>query len=254
MRSFIKNLIQKKGSGIVRYSPESSETFPDFDQADFHLINKIQQFTLTSPERIFALIRAVEYIASSNIPGDIVECGVWRGGSIMAVASTLLRLGRTNRHLFLYDTFEGMTEPTEHDISFAGAKASDLLRRRINRRRNTTNPICANAPLDQVRESVLSIGYDANKIHFVKGRVEDTIPEISPERVSLLRLDTDWYESTRHELIHLFPRLSTGGVIIIDDYGHWQGAKKAVDEYLKENRISLLLNRIDYTGRIGIKC
>src|ERR1700730_13633796 len=135
MKSFIKYLIRKKGSGLARYSPESSEAFPDFAQADFHLINKVQQFTLTSPERIFALIRAVEYVANSHIPGDIVECGVWRGGSIMAVASTLLKLGKTDRHLFLYDTFEGMTVPTEHDISFAGAKASDLLRRRINRRR-----------------------------------------------------------------------------------------------------------------------
>ena len=68
-----------------------------------------------------------------------------------------------------------------------------------------------------------------------------------------MRLDTDWYESTKHELTHLFPLLSSGGVIIIDDYGHWQGAKKAVDEYFEENNIKILLNRIDYTGRVGIK-
>jgi O-methyltransferase len=79
------------------------------------------------------------------------------------------------------------------------------------------------------------------------------LPEFAPECISLLRLDTDWYESTRHELIHLFSRISKGGVIIIDDYGHWKGAREAVDEYIRENNIKILLNRIDYTGRIGVK-
>ena len=83
--------------------------------------------------------------------------------------------------------------------------------------------------------------------------MEETIPTHIPHAISLLRLDTDWYESTKHELTHLFPLLSPGGVIIIDDYGHWQGAKKAVDEYFEENKIKILLNRIDYTGRIGVK-
>lgn len=88
---------------------------------------------------------------------------------------------------------------------------------------------------------------------FVKGKVEDTVPEKAPDRISLLRLDTDWYESTYHGLLHLYPRLSVGGVLIIDDYGHWAGAKKAVDQYLNENHLKLLLNRIDDTGRIGVK-
>jgi hypothetical protein len=96
-------------------------------------------------------------------------------------------------------------------------------------------------------------GYDREKISFVKGKVEETIPDNAPQSISLLRLDTDWYESTRHELIHLYPRLSHGGVIIIDDYGHWLGARKAVDEYIEQNNLCLLLNRLDYTGRIGVK-
>ena len=103
-----------------------------------------------------------------------------------------------------------------------------------------------------MKESVGSINYPAHKIHFIKGKVEDTIPEQSPEKIALLRLDTDWYESTKHELIHLFPRLAIGGVIIIDDYGHWQGARKAVDEYLAEHQIALMLHRVDVTARIGI--
>jgi O-methyltransferase len=83
--------------------------------------------------------------------------------------------------------------------------------------------------------------------------VEDTIPASVPEQIALLRLDTDWYESTKCELEILFPRLVKGGVIIIDDYGCWQGARKAVDEYFNKNNIAILLNRMDDTGRIGIK-
>jgi len=104
-----------------------------------------------------------------------------------------------------------------------------------------------------VRKAVLGTGFDPSRVHFVKGKVEDTLPSQAPERIGLLRLDTDWYESTRHELEHLYPRLVSGGVIIIDDYGHWQGARKATDEYLAGHRVPLLLNRVDYTARIGVK-
>jgi hypothetical protein len=104
-----------------------------------------------------------------------------------------------------------------------------------------------------VQRAVRSTGYDPGKIHLIKGKVEDTVPGAAPTKIALLRLDTDWYESTRHELEHLFPRLSPGGVIIIDDYGHWQGARRATDEFLAQHNIPLLLNRIDYTARIGVK-
>ena len=109
------------------------------------------------------------------------------------------------------------------------------------------------APLDAVREAVLSSGYPSRKITFVKGRVEDTLPQAAPEKIAILRLDTDWYESTRHELETLYPRLVRGGVLILDDYGHWQGAKKAVDEYIEKNDLKLFLSRTDYTGRVAIK-
>ncbi len=100
---------------------------------------------------------------------------------------------------------------------------------------------------------MLSTGYPKEKIHLIKGKVEDTIPENIPKEIALLRLDTDWYESTKHELIHLFPLLKPNGILIIDDYGHWEGARKAVDEYISDNNIHILLNRIDYSGRISVK-
>ncbi|MCW2967337.1 MAG: macrocin O-methyltransferase, partial [Solirubrobacteraceae bacterium] len=104
-----------------------------------------------------------------------------------------------------------------------------------------------------VRNTVLGTGYPPERIHFVRGPVEETLPEHAPERLALLRLDTDWYESTRAEMEHLYPRLSDGGVLIIDDYGHWDGARRAVEEHFAANGDAPLLHRIDYTGRIGIK-
>jgi hypothetical protein len=104
-----------------------------------------------------------------------------------------------------------------------------------------------------VKNVLYGTGYPVHKIHFVQGRVEETIPACAPDPISLLRLDTDWYASTKHELVHLFPRLSHGGVIIIDDYGHWKGSREACDEYFRSNGIPILLNRIDYTGRIALK-
>jgi len=105
----------------------------------------------------------------------------------------------------------------------------------------------------EVQANLRSTGYDEEKLIFVKGMVEDTIPGLAPESIALLRLDTDWHASTRHELIHLYPRLQPGGVMMIDDYGHWQGARKAVDEYLSGLDVPLLLQRVDYTVRSAIK-
>jgi hypothetical protein len=237
----------RTGYDFVKYQ----EGIPvDFDQDAIQTIRSVKPYTMTSSERLYALIQAVKYVVKNDIPGDIVECGVWKGGSMMAVAKTLLNLGHIDRQLYLFDTFEGMPRPHDVDVSYHGGKAS----KKYEKRRTTDNSSrWAFASLDEVERAMYETGYDMAKICFVKGKVEETIPNNAPQIISLLRLDTDWYESTRHELIHLYPRLSYGGVIIIDDYGHWLGTKKAVDEYMEQNNICLLLNRLDYTGRIGVK-
>jgi O-methyltransferase len=120
-------------------------------------------------------------------------------------------------------------------------------------RKDDAESIWCYAALDEVRRNVGEMGYPGEKLHFVQGKVEDTIPGSAPEQIALLRLDTDWYESTRHELIHLYPRLSAGGVLIVDDYGHWQGSRRAVDEWIAQAGVRILLNRIDYTGRVAVK-
>ena len=169
----------------------------------------------------------------------------------MAIALALQQLGDESRDIYLYDTFAGLTAPTEADIAISGASAEQKFdEQKISDESSTW---CLST-LDETRENVLRTGYPSDKLHFVEGMVEDTIPRIvPPEGIALLRLDTDWYESTKHELVHLFPLLADNGPLIIDDYGHWEGAKKAVDEYFSENGLGIFLGRIDYTGRIGIK-
>lgn len=244
---FTKWLGESFGLQIV-----DAEAFPlDFDKDDVEIVRAVQPYTMTSRERIYALLNAVRYIVQNDIPGDIVECGVWKGGSVMAAAMELLRLGRTDRRFFLYDTFQGMPEPTAIDIDLKRGKSA--VGSFEQWKDNEGGSSWCFAPLDDVKETLSTVGYDMTRMFLVKGKVEDTIPANAPATIALLRLDTDFYESTLHELTHLFPRLSHRGVLIVDDYGQWQGARQAVDQYVMENNLGILLNRIDYTGRIGVK-
>jgi len=219
----------------------------DYDQAAKETILAVRRRTMTSSEKLFGLVSAVRHVVRHDIPGDIVECGVWRGGSMQAVARTLREAGVVDRELYLFDTFEGMTPPSEADRRIDGRSAASMLAES-----KPTAPVWAAASLEDVRAGMAEVGYPADRVHYVKGRVEDTLPREAPERIAILRLDTDWYESTRHELQHLYPRLSSGGILIIDDYGWWQGARQAVDEFLEETGERLLLLRLD-RGRIAVK-
>jgi hypothetical protein len=240
---------KKMGYHIQPYAPPS--VFPrDYDEETRRQILDAKNYSMTPVGRLVALCNAVDYIVAHEIPGDIVECGVWKGGSMMAAAQTLLRRRHTDRHLYLFDTFEGMSAPTSADRTWDGTSAEEILEK--NRNPDNTNRFC-NAPLEEVQSTMSKTGYDPAKIHFVKGKVETTLPDQAPPAIALLRLDTDWYESTLHELRHLFPRLSRGGIVIFDDYGSWQGARKAVDQYLKETGVPLFLNIIDDEARIAVK-
>ena len=249
MKRLLKTILRRFGYDLVRYSPNSElASAPDMSEAEHKIMLAAKPFTMTSVERMAALIKAVTYVTQNGIAGDIAECGVWRGGSMMTVALTLLAHGDRSRSLYLFDTFEGMSSPSRDDKSLDGVSADVQLERDPQ----GTGVWCY-ASLEDVRANILSTGYPEEKIHLIKGKVEDTIPRHIPSSLSLLRLDTDWYESTKHELRHLYPLLNTKGILIIDDYGHWQGAKKAVDEYFAELGVKVYLHRIDYTGRILVK-
>jgi O-methyltransferase len=228
-----------------------SQLLRDINGDDVALMDGVRPYTMTGPERLHALIQAVRYVVAAGVQGDVVECGVWRGGSMMAVASTLLRCDSATRRLWLYDTFEGMTKPTDVDVDIAGRSARDDFAR--HRVAGEDGSSWYAASLDEVRSNMARTGYPSDLVSFVPGQVEQTLPDDAPDNIALLRLDTDWYDSTKAELATLFPRLAPGGILIIDDYGHWEGCRRAVDEYLREQDVKLLLNRIDYTGRIAVK-
>ena len=246
IRPAIHKFFHLFGLDVHRFPPQLPEYPPDFRSDETEIVRAVQPWTMTSPERIYVLIQAVRYLNRAAIPGAIVECGVWKGGSMATVARTLLQMKDASRDLYLFDTFQGMTEPTMVDVDYSGKQASHVMA-------EANGTLCGDAPLEQVKKVLYATGYPKERIHFIEGRVEETIPAYAPESLALLRLDTDWYESTRHELLHLFPRLIRAGVIIIDDYGHWKGSRKACDEYFEQNRIPILLNRIDLSGRIAVK-
>jgi O-methyltransferase len=223
----------------------------NLDDGFDELRERVAEATMTSTERMHALYQAVNHVTDAKIAGDVVECGVWRGGSSMLSALALLARDDRSRRLWLYDTFEGMTPPGELDVKYDGAAARDLLSTQ-DRSAELVNDWCV-ASVEDVRSNMQATGYPMDRVRFVEGKVEETIPAQSPDAIAILRLDTDWFESTWHELVHLYPRLMPGGVLIVDDYGWWKGAREAVDRYFAEQGVRMLLARVDDTGRMGIK-
>ena len=230
--------------------PKPAPKLPgDYDDVIRAIWPLVKDRTMTGHEKVNFLTEAVRYLERHDIPGGLMECGVWRGGSMLAIAHTLSRIGMTDRHLYLFDTFEGMTPPTDRDVHIWEKKdASELLASQST----SMAPIWAAATLEDVRQGFAEVDYPDELIHYIVGKVEDTVPESAPEQIALLRLDTDWYESTKHELNHLYSRLAPGGVLVIDDYGSWQGSKDATDEFLAETGEPLMLTRVG-RGRVGIK-
>lgn len=246
MKQLVKTLCNRIGYDIVRYRPPRVH---DMDRAFFPILEKCHALSMTSMEAKYALYGAVNYVIDSDVPGDLVECGVWKGGSCLLMAETMVGRGKTDRRIYLYDTFAGMPEPEDVDVrASTGAKAHAKWRAL---QRDDHNEWCY-SPLDEVKANLAQTDYPQDQFVFVPGKVEETIPGRIPDKIAILRLDTDWYESTRHELVHLFPRISRGGILIIDDYGAFDGSRRAVDEYLEEKGIKLFLQRLDFTARLAV--
>jgi len=239
--------------------------FPvEFTESDRKIIASVMDHDLSmvGRQRLFATLMACRYVCEAEIEGDFVECGVWRGGNAMIAADVFNRHPK-DAQVYLFDTFAGMTAPSEHDFdnrrgimaSVGYEKQKRVMASKVSAavsrvfRPRTRLP----ATLDFVREAFRTVGVGLQRVAFIKGDVLKTLEEPGnvPDRISVLRLDTDWYESTKRELEVLWPRLSPGGVLMIDDYGHWAGAKKAVDEYFAGQRP--FFQYIDHTGRMAVK-
>ena len=191
------------------------------------IIRRVSPYTITNPIRMQALYSTV--LKVDELEGDIVETGVFKGGSSMLMAMTLKSIGIKDKKIYMYDTFEGVPIPGEYDIKKGGMSGIEAWHKK-----DKWN--CAS--IEEVRNNIKKTNYPLDKFILIKGMVEDTIPKNIPEKICLLRLDTDFYKSTKHTLKHLYPRLVKGGYLVIDDYGSWDGCKKAVNEYFKENGLN----------------
>lgn len=248
MKKIIKNLLQKTGYKISRIN---KDVYPiDYSKDFIEEYQSVEPYTMTSIERIFALKSAVKYTIKNNLNGSYVECGVWKGGSCMMIAKTLIEMNRLDKEIWLYDTFEGMTNPTNEDVEVeTNLKGMELLKN-IDKTTDKLN-MWAYAPKDLVIKNMDSTGYEKKNIKYIEGKVEDTLISSMPKSIAMLRLDTDWYESTKIELEMLYPLLVSGGVLIIDDYGHFKGARKAVDEYFFDKNVTI--HFVDFSCRMIIK-
>lgn len=255
MRTLLQRLTALPGVKIdeflARRRSASLNALPiEATDADRLIIQKASEYSMTSFSALWAALQATKYIAARGVPGAIAECGVWRGGSSMVMLSTLLTLGEF-RDIWLYDTYSGMTPPGEADrVSASGMQASKILE--TTPKANGYN-VWAIASLEDVKHNMSLTGYPQEKIHFIVGDVLETLNENRPQPIAILRLDTDWYHSTRAELDALYDNVSIGGVVIIDDYGFWEGARRAVDEFLAERKEHVLMVAVDQTVRMWIK-
>lgn len=208
--------------------------------------NIVRPYSMTSAERMNCLFDSLEYVRKNNIQGDYVECGVWKGGNILGMMKYLEYHDNVENNIWLYDTFCGMTAPEEIDVDLMDNKAKDIL-----------GEVFCLSSLEEVEQALTESNYPKEKIKYVIGDVCETLkdPKNIPEKISLLRLDTDWYNSTMMELMVLWDKLEIGAPCIIDDYGHWRGCRKATDEFLASLSCSHQIEQIDYTGiRIFKNC
>lgn len=248
-----KSLFKKIDYNLYKNQPfQINKEFPEASTFERDLFNISSKYTMTSPDRVFALMKSIDFIIKNNVQGDFVECGVWRGGNLI-IFQKFIEKYNLQKKIFAYDTFEGMSEPEKLDKTFDGKSSIELLKKlekkNVDRKENI---LIADCSIEQVIKN-FNQNVIKNNLITIKGKVEETLLNKNnlPSKISLLRLDTDWYSSTKIELEILYPLLEKNGILIIDDYGYWQGARKAVDEYFLDKKVTIF--KIDFTGRMIIK-
>jgi hypothetical protein len=237
---------------VLREAEAQENALPvEFTEDEKSLINYVceNRLSLVARERLFATLLSCKYVLENHIEGDFVECGVWRGGNSI-IAAGVFKLYNSRKKVYMYDTFEGMTAPTEADIKLQGdhSTAKAIYEDELNKKGSWLY-----ASLDDVKTNFKNFDLLSDNLEFIQGDVHQTLDKIIPDKISVLRLDTDWYESTKKEMNVLYPRVVQNGIFMTDDYGHWAGSKKAVDEYFRENNNRPFLQYIDYAARLGIK-
>ncbi len=254
VKQCIRRIANSLGYDIRRIAPEAKVEMPvELCAEEREIIDYVKrhELSMVTDTRLFSTVMACRHIVERGIAGDFVECGVWRGGNAI-IAAAIFKLYKSDRKVFLYDTFMGMTTPTDADTYFAtGAPA---LTTYLEHQQGEHNE-WAYVPIEKVKENFAEAGLFGHNIIFVQGDVLRTLEIESnlPHKISVLRLDTDWHESTKKELEVLYPRLSIGGVLLIDDYGYFTGSRKATDEYFTALGKRPFLHYVDGAGRAAVK-
>ena len=251
-KKIVKKFLRSLNYDLVKFKKVSRSYPAELTSAECEIIEYILEnnLTMASFERLLATLMTCKYVITNDIEGDFVECGVWRGGNSI-VAAEMIKLYGSDKMVWLYDTFAGMTQPTEVDIDLQGIKAYEEY---DSSKMNGYNKMYY-ASLDDVKEQFRIRNLLELNVRFIQGDVAVTLnsEHLLPKKISVLRLDTDWYESTKVELEILYPKLSVGGCLIVDDYGHWEGSRRAVDEYFNSFKPKPYFQYIDYTGRLILK-
>ena len=241
IKDFINSIFGIFGLRISKILPRIVE----MSEEEREIIKIAKKYSMTTEIRMWALINSIKKVDYEKIEGDIVECGIWKGGNIILI-NKLLKKIKLNKKIYCYDTFEGMISTDKIDKEISSGRSS------LQIIKDHEYYKCESL-LKETKKNISKNFDDINNIYFIKGRVEDTLTEEKniPDKISICRLDTDYYSSTKIELEVLYPRLVPGGFLIIDDYGHWSGCKKAVDEYFKDKFV--MMHYVDYACRLIIK-
>ena len=250
LKKTISKIFNRLGITVSLIKKRGKETLSDYVDPRFPpLYKKYFDESMVAWQGMHDAFDAATYITESNIDGDVVECGVWRGG-VSALMKDVIYAneGSSVRKFWLFDTFEGMTTPSKSDFKSGEDQKETLNMHKKSLRGDGTSNWCRGDLPDVKKTISKSIG-GLDDVKFIKGKVEDTLRlKNIPSKIALLRLDTDFYESTKVELEVLLPKLTTRGILIIDDYGAWAGARKAFNE-MKEGKglegFAVFRNHID---------
>ena len=242
INKFVNKYLSKLG---YEFKKHSKDVIEEMTPEENLMIEKSLGYSMTTKVRMWSLLNSINYVSNNNIKGDFVECGVWKGGNLI-LYQLLNQKKNLNKKIYGYDTFEGMPLPSKYDLKYDGRSALH----EYKKREKSDDGWCKST-LESVKVNI-SKASSLKDVYLIKGKVEKTLllNENIPQKISILRLDTDFYESTKVELEVLYPRLEKNGILIIDDYGYFKGARKAVDEYFKKKPFLIY---VDHTCRLLIK-
>lgn len=270
MQRGIRKFFNAVGFDLVRRRPPREANLNIDEQLGYELegeatecIHIVKNNTMLSKRRLVTLYQQVAYCEVYEIPGSFVECGVWKGGAMGVMALGNLRQGKQRRHLHLFDAFQEICEP---DAAVDGERALREVREFTGRDGHDKGTLQALSGIydsfggpgtleENQRLLEGTIGYPKEFVHYHVGWFQNTIPADHHDigSIAILRLDGDWYASTKICLEFLFDKVIKGGIVIIDDYGTYEGCRRAVDEFIKLKQIQAYLVPIDHDCRFFVK-